>query len=504
MIHKIITWMSVLATIAGIIIVIIEKTYGPTKFNFPAKYTYIFIAIGTVVSILLAITDKPQPKDRGSGSVIADKIVGSQSIITNPQNVDKIQIGDPSTSAERRFESGYLLTKEEILSNYTKLSVLIDSIQDNPPENFWDIRKPNESEDTYQERAKNFQNEYQQYIFQLVQKSPIKQDTYTSHRICLSHNAQIANDIQKSYYWLTESYRDLTAYTDGLRHNISLNKRDLETFIKNESLYQEKYINSKILLLQSIDHFVKAYPDEAPTISAICEDLKYDIDFASDNFIHKELKLELGRLFKAKKEILAARLKEPQRQEEIDRIIKDPYLIMLRKTVGFTETLSESEVWSLHNKKIDESITDSSALLSAATLSYMESDGRASIIYLEKALAKNDFSKKMRIFIEKSIERLKSPDIYDGSIGLIILEINSTSVLKKKGLEVGDIIYRINGELLIEPSDISSMLAKTPKEEDVLLEVAQPNGTIKRIALPGSSTTGCKVSQLIMLNAHQL
>ena len=504
MIHKIIMWISVVATIAGIIIVIVEKFNGPTKVKLPSNLVYTLIVLGACVSIFLAITDKPQEKDKLDGSIRAKQIIGNQAIITNPQNVNSIHIGDNSTSAEKRYESGYALIKEEIISNYTNLSVLIKFLQDNQPEKYWDIRKPNESEDTYQERAINFHKDYQQYIFQMIQKFPINQDVYNSHKISISHNSKIANKIQKTYYWLTEAYGDLISYSDGLRHNINLGYSELELYHKNKSLCQEKYINTRILLLQSIDYFIEAYPNENVIISSVCDDLGYQTQFESNSFKKKEIKVELSRLFKKKREIIGERIKKPKRKEEIDRIVKDPYLLMLRKSVGLKDTLTESEVWSLKQKEIDMSITSSSDLVSAAAFSYIESDGRASIIYLEKALANNDFSETIKIFIEKSIERLKNPDIYDGSIGLIILEIDDVSVLKNKGLKVGDIIYKMNGELLIEPSDISSMLAKTKKEEDVLLEIAQSKEQIKKIAIPGSTTIGCKVSQLVTLNSYQL
>jgi hypothetical protein len=504
MIHKIVMWISVIATIAGIVIIIVQKLLGPQKINLSTNVIYTLIISGTCLSVILAITEKKQDTDRVNGSINAKRITGNQAIITNPQNVESINIGDISTNADKRYESGYLLIKEEIISNYTNLNVLIKGIQDNKPEKFWDIRKPNESEDAYQERAKNFHKEYQNYIFQMIQKFPISQAVYNTHKLNISHNSDIADKIQKSYDWLTESYKDLISYSEGLQHNISLDYSDLEMFNKNESLYKEKYVNSRILLLQSIDKFLEAYPSENKIVASICADLNYNIKFASSNFTKREIQLEASRLYKEKGAIIEERIKKPQRKEDVDRIIRDPYLLMLRKSVGLTDTLTESEAWSLKQKKIDTSITASSDLVSAAAFSYIESDGRASIIYLEKALANNDFSETIRIFIEKSIERLKNPDIYEGSIGLIIMEINENSILQQKGLKVGDIIFKMNGELLIEPSEISSMLAKTKKDEDILFEIYQSENQVKRIAIPGSSTIGCKLSQLVTLNSFQL
>lgn len=504
MMHKLIMWISAIASIAGLLIVLIEKYFNSVIIDLPPNVVYSLIILGISISIVLAKTDKSPNEEKFNGSVTENKITGNPTIITNPNYVNSINIGDSSTSAQKRYESGYFLIKEEIISNYSVLSILIKSLQDNKPEKFWDIRKPNESEDTYQERAKSFYLEYQTFIFQMIKKFPISQEVYNTHKLNLSHNPEIADSIQKSYYWLTETYGNLIAYSDSLQHNISLGYRNVEMYYRNDLLCREKYVNARILLLQSIEKFLTAYPNENNAVALICYDLNFTITSGSNKFDKKAIQSELSRLYKEKGSIIEESIKKPLRIEEIERLIKDPYLLMIRKSIGLTNTLTEAEVFGLISKQIDKSITVSSDLLSAAAFSYIESDGIASIFYLKKALANDNFSETIKIFIEKSIERLENPDIYEGSIGLIILEIDNTSILKQKGLNVGDIVYKMNGELLIEPLDISSMLAKTKKEEDILFEVYKPEDQIKRIAISGSSTIGCKLSQLVTLNAFQL
>ena len=76
----------------------------------------------------------------------------------------------------------------------------------------------------------------------------------------------------------------------------------------------------------------------------------------------------------------------------------------------------------------------------------------------------------IRVFIEQSLSRLLNPDIYDGGIGLIILEIQENSMLSER-LNIGDVIFKINGNVLLEPAEILSTMATVSKEENILLEV---------------------------------
>lgn len=138
--------------------------------------------------------------------------------------------------------------------------------------------------------------------------------------------------------------------------------------------------------------------------------------------------------------------------------------------VGLTEELTPAEYNALLNKEIQTEITDPQKLVSLAIASYTESDGRGAIYYFRKALESKEIPSNIKVFIEKSLLRLQNPDIYEGGIGLVILEIKEKSILSKR-LNIGDVIYKMNGNVLLEPSDISSKMATTKKNEDILIEV---------------------------------
>lgn len=101
--------------------------------------------------------------------------------------------------------------------------------------------------------------------------------------------------------------------------------------------------------------------------------------------------------------------------------------------------------------------------------------------------------------IEQSLSRLLNPDIYDGGIGLIILEIQENSMLSER-LNIGDVIFKINGNVLLEPAEILSTMATASKEENILLEVYTKEQKRISISLPGRTHLECIVSQSVMLN----
>ncbi len=502
MIHKILMWISIVAGIAGIAVLIVEKLGVNLKKIIPLNITYIIIFLGIIFSIVLAVTEN-NTKTNDAGEINAINYEGKQNIITNPQNKGDIIFGDDTTSAEKRYQSAYNLVKDELILNFISLAVLIEGIESSKPEKFWDIRKPNESEDTYQERAERSHSDYQSFIFQIVQSFSLKEDVYNSHQLYLSHNSTIANKIKKVYQYQKQLIDDFNAYSQGLLHNLSLSYSDTELTAKNLSLHAEKIINARISFLNALLYFVQVDPTQISNLKETLQIINIEFQAASSEEIIKEILVTISALSDEKAKIFAERIKMPERDEEINRLITDPYLLMLRKTVGLSDTLSESEAWALKHKKIQTDITESTKLLSAAAYSYLESDGNAAKYYFEKALSNDDYSPTMRLFIEKSLDRLNSPDMFDGSIGLIILELDSESLLKDKNMQIGDILYKFNNEIVNEPSEVSSAIAKTNKDDNCLLEFYTLNGEIRRVAVPGSTPLHCKLSQLICLNLYQ-
>ena len=417
--------------------------------------------------------------------------------VTN--NNQNINIGDTKNTAERRYKNAIEIVKNELLDNYRNLCVLINGIEERVPQKFWDVRKPNESEDTFQERAKNFHKEYQTGIFQLIQTFKIKEEIYNISKQDLSFNCNNANCIKNIYYWQKDVYDTLNNFSSTLSHYISLNYRNYELYLKNKSLHEDKVLKSKISLLQSLREFIHVYPREEDSLFIHISEMGFDHITAGMDINIQNLNIELKELYTKRSDILKKEIPTPLRTLEIERIMRDPFLMLLRKSAGLTEELTPAEYSALLNKEIQTEVTDPQKLISLAIASYTESDGRGAIYYYRKALDCKELPSNIRVFIEQSLSRLLNPDIYDGGIGLIILEIQENSMLSGR-LNIGDVIFKINGNVLLEPAEILSTMATASKEENILLEVYTKEQKRISISLPGRTHLECIVSQSVMLN----
>lgn len=377
--------------------------------------------------------------------------------------------------------------------------MLINGIEERVPQKFWDVRKPNESEDTFQERAKNFHKEYQTGIFQLIQTFKIKEEIYNISKQDLSFNCNNANCIKNIYYWQKDVYDTLNNFSSTLSHYISLNYRNYELYLKNKSLHEDKVLKSKISLLQSLREFIHVYPREEDSLFIHISEMGFDHITAGMDINIQNLNIELKELYTKRSDILKKEIPTPLRTLEIERIMRDPFLMLLRKSAGLTEELTPAEYSALLNKEIQTEVTDPQKLISLAIASYTESDGRGAIYYYRKALDCKELPSNIRVFIEQSLSRLLNPDIYDGGIGLIILEIQENSMLSGR-LNIGDVIFKINGNVLLEPAEILSTMATASKEENILLEVYTKEQKRISISLPGRTHLECIVSQSVMLN----
>lgn len=375
----------------------------------------------------------------------------------------------------------------------------INGIEERVPQKFWDVRKPNESEDTFQEWAKNFHKEYQTGIFQLIQTFKIKEEIYNISKQDLSFNCNNANCIKNIYYWQKDVYDTLNNFSSTLSHYISLNYRNYELYLKNKSLHEDKVLKSKISLLQSLREFIHVYPGEEDSLFIHISEMGFDHITAGMDINIQNLNIELKELYTKRSDILKKEIPTPLRTLEIERIMRDPFLMLLRKSAGLTEELTPAEYSALLNKEIQTEVTDPQKLISLAIASYTESDGRGAIYYYRKALDCKELPSNIRVFIEQSLSRLLNPDIYDGGIGLIILEIQENSMLSER-LNIGDVIFRINGNVLLEPAEILSTMATASKEENILLEVYTKEQKRISISLPGRTHLECIVSQSVMLN----
>jgi hypothetical protein len=464
--------------------------------------------VASIVSLLIAIVAFINPFDglpigsRSQNATISD---GSSGVITQVGDGSQVTVGDTTTTAEQRSIDALDRVKSELLDNFSSLAVQIDTVKNQPPEPFWDMRRPNETELAYQDRAKNEFRDYERFIQSLNSQLKFSGNLTATFQKDLAFDPKVAEWATQTYEQQEEVRYSLNSYESGLQHLLSLNLTDIERTAQAKSLHLEKIANAKMALANAAASFCMiADSDDVGLLLDAFSSIGIDAQFQPGSNGYRAAKQLASKFAREKAEVLAARLPEQSaaNQREIDRRINDPYLLMLRKASGLPPTLAEAEVRSLAGREINQTESEPVELFKLAAVSYLESDGRAAAIYFRRALDTGELSSTQAKYAEISIDRLKNPQNYEGSLGVMIINLTDGGSFDQSGLRVGDVIVSIQKEKVNEPMDIASYLAKVGRTPVPLTIIR--DGQKQIVNVQGQQSAAATLTQLIVLNAIQL
>lgn len=439
--------------------------------------------------------------DNGQGgkyNVPAENIANS--IIIQGVNTGNISIGDVAS----RQEDARVKINFEIKGNLSELATSIQAIESLKPEPFWDKRKVNETEQNYQTRAEGAFLKYKELITSEISKNKYSRNVYLSF-INQIVDKNVLEKLENIYSHFEEVIYYMHSYDDYLNHLLSLGIGDKRRSTDCLSRHSEILTSLKIHLLESAAYYFTAFNDYADgnEILLSLSIANIHIDIAAGQKPFSQCHKKIAEYAAEKTEILRERIVTDKKTRHIDPDIHDPYIVMLRKTVGLCEALSESEIRWLENSDIDMEETDPLKLFKLAAFSYIELDGEASIIYFERILTLSDIPLIHRMFAENSLHRLKNPEFYQGALGIMVLGVNNYGGLERAGVQAGDVIITINGQPLLEPFDLSAVLASEKAGTPVLLKLVR-NKSYSTIILNSGEPAGAVLSQLVIYNLFQL
>lgn len=307
--------------------------------------------------------------------------------------------------------------------------------------------------------------------------------------------AQVKKELVNNFLNLSISiggveYRKPTAFWEKRR----LNETELAYQDRAKNYFQQYQLDIRLLLDEN----------EANVLSGLFVSGNINIKLRPGNEGYKAALQESAKFWGDKVRILKERVGDTKAAEkrEIERRIRDPYLLMLRKWAGLSDTLSQSAIFALQKKEIDTVETDPAELVSLAALSFLESDGFATITYFERALRADSLKPFQKLFIELSLDRLKNPEKYENSIGLLILRIDPGGSFDKAGLKVGDVLLSMDGKVLIEPMDIASEIGVGGKKPYLLRVIRDDQST--KVVLYGGESAQATLTQLVFFKPIQL
>ena len=252
------------------------------------------------------------------------------------------------------------------------------------------MRRPNETELAFQDRAKNEFRDYERFIQSLNNQLKFSGNLTSTFQKDLAFDPKVAERATQTYEQQEEVRYSLNSYESGLQHLLSLNLTDVERTAQAKSIASWKKIaNAKMALANAAASFCMiADSDDIGLLLDAFSSIGIDAQFQPGSNGYRAAKQLASKFAREKAEVLTARLPEQSaaNQREIDRRINDPYLLMLRKSAGLPSTLTEAEVRSLASKEINQTEAEPVELFKLAAFSYLESDGRTAAIYFRRAL----------------------------------------------------------------------------------------------------------------------
>lgn len=404
---------------------------------------------------------------------------------------------------------------DEVFDNFNKLSVTIWGISNMECTILLtDIRKVNETEFSYQQRLKESYHTYVDYIRQCNSQIDFNDVAYKSFYREIAYDPRNSSIFKVTYEDFKKTLFNLTQYEKNILKLLTNSTSNLERIKKTERLLNETIVNAKINLFYAASNFILTISGNTQ-IKRLSESLDFiykEVNLNED-FLKQELCLRTGNegrkellkivsgLYEKKKELLAGNIsnENSDKKREIERRITDPYLKLLRKTIGLSEDLNRQEIIK---DKLDMDEKEPEKLFQLAAISFLELDGQGAIFYYNRAIEIGSLSPTLLKFAKLSLHRLENPDIYCDSIGVMVFKITGNSGFNEANIQVGDVIIKVNEIIIQEPMDIANELGKRIKEP-IMIEFIR-DGDNKRIVVIGGQSAGAMLTPLVILNVVQL
>lgn len=410
-----------------------------------------------------------------------------------------------------RANAAFSLILKEAASNLTSIGITISSLDEDEmfaPFGKYEKRRVNETEMAYIERSRNHYRDYYLYIKSAFDKGSFSESTWAAHKSELLTLGANSSEKFENLILHIEWARDfIQRYLDDVQHVISLELPDAESHARIIAAKTEKMASARIEICNAIS--------VAEGLVRNNNEL-YQFHLALESAGIKGLQLTQGEVgikqvmkksleyHNIKMETLktSTNSKIPTSEIAITRKINDPYLRLLRRTMGMSEELTDADIYHLSKKTIDPEAHDFSRLLVLASTSFIEGDGEDAIVYLERAKALNDLTENIKAYLNASIHRLENPDEFGESLGFMVMDIDIVGNFAQSGIQLSDILIGIDDKPLIEPTDISSALARTSDHPFVLKLVR--NGRRIEVAIKPGKSAGATITQLVAFGQVRL
>ena len=455
---------------------------------------------------------------------------------------------------KQRSEVGFEAIKEQVLGDITEMAFLINSVERFEVEPFFEKRHYLDTPHQYQNKVKEHYKSNVDDLKYVLDKYPLNEATFDAYKNSLI-KADQATGFQKGYKNLQKTRTELYELIEQWNALLQSNQEN-EEYAKHFQLKQQlKLTQAKIAFAQANSEFVQLLDGEVDrySIRQALQAAGFTVEGQDNKAIWQSLQAQTATLYQLKTSLVAqsapypiltqqtnnpADTVEPTFEEvlaETDSLIEqfnrngsilskeeflhqeeakavrkvnkklyNPYLCYIRQISGLPcDKLTDSEKWKIEKTPLNREETDAGKLLEMANEAFYRADEEAITFYLQRATQAKGLSAIQRIYLERSLERMKQPDLYGNSIGVMVLKVLDEGALKAAGIKAGDVIYKMNGELIQEPYDISELLIGKLDGDTHQIDFYR-DGRPRSKAVGANQVLGVQLSQLILWRPTQI
>lgn len=388
---------------------------------------------------------------------------------------------------------------EEMVQNIRHLSTLIAAVDgvELIPFSKFNLRRPNETELAYQERAKAHYRDYHRFVDEALRQFTFSDSANLAHQNdLLSLDSTALSAVRNAYYHSQSGFNYVNDYSKDILHQLSLQSSDTEMCTRLLSQKSERLLSARSDLFRACGEMC-VLAENSDETGAIQTALGGDLLLQCGENGRQICTQKANQFQREKADVLKQRhaVFEQAQSREVSRRVSDPYLVHLRRMSGLSDELSDADIHALQSKELDEHEQDPRKLLTLAALSFMESDGQHAAIYLQRALDAPGLPQPYHAYVRASLDRLQSPDKYGESLGFYIIEIEEGGHFEKAGFIQADILIGLDEAPLLDPAEISQALGRS-KEHPFLVKLLR-NGQPMSLAVQPGHAAGATLIQLV-------
>ncbi|MEO1518719.1 MAG: PDZ domain-containing protein [Bacteroidota bacterium] len=451
--------------------------------------------------------------------------------------------------AAKDNEAAVDIVKEKALEDLNQMASFLKLMETQTPDPYLEGKSklyPNELE--YRKQVQKYYQSYQQDLQHMYNEYPLNTATFDAHKNRIIDKDK-AKAFLKAYTQLEEVRQSISTLLTQLSQLYKYPRNSDKFFAESKQTHALKITDARIALGQAGNSLMPALTESETDVYRFTRAMKrgkFEVSAQTYAGMYRQLNEELGKLQKEKLQLLSNQsgiplpISQPMplgdtmppdlesllpeidslldsldrvgyiippekvlqmgtqnADRRINRKINNTYLKRIRTMAGQPpDSLTDAEFFSLSNRTLRSTETNVDTLMDLVFDSFISSDEAAIVYYLQKILQDKSLSQLQRTYVEKSLERMDIPNLYEGSVGVMIVKILSVGAFQQAGFQVGDVIYKVNGTLVSEPEEISELTTATRKDNVHRIEFYR-RGAPTRKDIPADMPLGGVLSQLI-------